>query len=630
MTSIQMESTPLIRKKPPSPVWFYAGASISTVIVVLALVEAFGRHPAPHAKSPHVTCDQDNCLRLSHRTNLYSLCFAACPWLSKCAWQAVNQLPEVCAGTFEPSGEDCGCRTRTCEAVVSYYDSNAAERALEDLDSWCDYIGVPKKWTAPMRISDSILQSEWGSGLDIEEHYLYGKPALLSSVFIKQAYAFWRYVLKPPVRAVTRGYFSREALVDALRNRQIKKGALVFVDVLFEAMDTQWDYEELKNIPGILEKGDLEASELSAGDPRRALDFLCVYQHTPDILRRSSLLRALLSYEEPLVLVLAGDADCRLQLPRTHHFYIFPNDGAHGPLWWPEGLEGLNGMTDLGPIQSAGGFAHDALAKSLEPKQRPYLINTEFTVTPRKPSRITLLDYLKVNGSSLEALASANDLLFHVRARVSRIDDDPPYTFAIGNSSDAGALFALCPAGDTWTSGRILEALLQGTVPIVDATYLTDGISMKGCADPARFWRHGSDAFPHPAPFVFIDDWHDLPDKLERALDHLDMDALHKYKNDLISYLRDTTLGYIKAAQQSPASSSSTCKTTPLNATEHRAQIANAAAYYETDWFASFPDSPELPGSGCTTKYYTDGRKQHGALCFDAACAPPLVSSFRC
>ena len=58
---------------------------------------------------------------------------------------------------------------------------------------------------------------------------------------------------------------------------------------------------------------------------------------------------------------------------------------------------------------------------------------------------------------------------------------------------------------------------------------------------------------------------------------------------------------------------------------------ATAAAYYaDPGWFSSFPDGPAYPGSGCTTKYFTDGRKQHGALCFDAACAPPDVKRFTC
>lgn len=66
--------------------------------------------------------------------------------------------------------------------------------------------------------------------------------------------------------------------------------------------------------------------------------------------------------------------------------------------------------------------------------------------------------------------------------------------------------------------------------------------------------------------------------------------------------------------------------------TRERADLDAAAAAYYSDpaWFASFPDGPAYPGSGCTTKYFTDGRKQHGALCFDAACAPPDVKRFTC
>ena len=45
----------------------------------------------------------------------------------------------------------------------------------------------------------------------------------------------------------------------------------------------------------------------------------------------------------------------------------------------------------------------------------------------------------------------------------------------------------------------MLGALRVGAIPVVDATYATDGgESAKGCDDPARFWRDGE-----KAPAVF-------------------------------------------------------------------------------------------------------------------------------
>ena len=50
--------------------------------------------------------------------------------------------------------------------------------------------------------------------------------------------------------------------------------------------------------------------------------------------------------------------------------------------------------------------------------------------------------------------------------------------------------YVLAPAGDVWTSGRTLEALTFGAIPVVDETYKTDGgVSAKGCVDPASAWR---------------------------------------------------------------------------------------------------------------------------------------------
>ena len=87
-------------------------------------------------------------------------------------------------------------------------------------------------------------------------------------------------------------------------------------------------------------------------DAARELDGACAYQWTPDLLRRSELLRSLLAYDKPLVLVIAGDSGCRLHdLPETHHTIVFANDGAppdsSSSLWFPEGLEGLESLQDF-------------------------------------------------------------------------------------------------------------------------------------------------------------------------------------------------------------------------------------------------------------------------------------------
>jgi len=838
------------------------------------------------------------CDAVSHESNLRALCFSACmgdedeTWMEECAWQAIHDLPAVCAGTFSPeppktttkanfdddddedddmfggerapssttraavssiSRKACttramceGCRRERgssfCGAVVDHYGTKksatalrigdvvvndaraeAALRALnDDLDTWCAAIGVDRAWSSAAKVDESTFSNRWRSApssqpqnkvVRVEEHYLYGKPALLSGVFLKQAYAFWRYVLNGrralrasanmdsvlsyDVEVTTKAYYSRSALLRALSQRDLAPGAVVFIDVIFEAMDTEWRFKELAGEPhnlrpsNLLQIGDLEMSKVDDYELEDDLDFLCVYQHTPNVLLRSTLLRELLAYELPLVIVLAGDADCRLKrsvLPNaTHHTLIFPNDGAcasqvdgagdsSSRLWWPEGLEGVDGPSDLGPIESQGGFEADAALVADSPvaslEDRPFLFDCAISVTPRKPSRVTLLDYLRDRGGAEALRRVAQDTRLRLRLRAttttegddsessssderrrrlsrssSRDDDDgvssspsqhsrgyyskkntnnrggknnnhhesssesskatktvflldtgdapgSPVNSSSSDGGDGAAVFSLAPAGDTWSSGRVLEAVLRGAVPIVDQTYRTDGISDKGCTDAAKFWREGTADFPYPAPFVFVDSWDALPEKLlDAASDPAKLAerlrAVQTYRDALVAYLRNATLEAILRAQrfddsvlfetggaasllvredddddsrpsppninnaggdalmlrqrrrggvQPPPSTPPAgllrppgCVTVPLDAEELEALDREAAAYYATEtWFDAFEDSPRFPGSGCTTAYFTDGRKSHGAMCFDPRCAPPTVRSFEC
>ncbi|MEM7519086.1 MAG: hypothetical protein AAF368_19445, partial [Planctomycetota bacterium] len=345
---------------------------------------------------------------------------------------------------------------------MEHYKSShagALNALVDDLDSWCRTLaGAERSWTSPRAVDASSVQEDWlatasareepeqqGASLEaadavIEEHYVYGRR-LESSVFLKQAYAFWRYVLLAGsgARVTTRSYADSRALLDALSERELAQGSVVFVDVLFEAIDTEYPLEDVVSSGvdprSVVRVGDLVASPW-ADDPAHHLDFICVYHHTPDLLKRSKLLRTLLAYETPLVLVLAGDFDCRLRLPRTHHTLIFPNDGACATqidgfqrrLWWPEGLEGLDDPRDIGPAQSAGGLAADAIELVQAREEWGSLINCEFSVTPRKPSRVSLVRSLEETGGSeaLEDLAERAGLPIRVVAEISKIDSKTP------------------------------------------------------------------------------------------------------------------------------------------------------------------------------------------------------------
>ena len=197
-------------------------------------------------------------------------------------------------------------------------------------------------------------------------------------------------------------------------------------------------------------------------------------------------------------------------------------------------------------------------------------------------------------------------------------------------NGDAASLFALAPAGDTWSSGRVLEGMLRGAVPIVDQTYVTDGgLSAKGCADPASAWRG--------APFVFVSDWAELPSQLEEFLKR-DTDyigAVRSYRETLEDHLRENIVA--AAQHQKNASTTTSCHTEDWSSDEMDSLIDAAASYYKGDWWDA-EDSPGYYAAGCGHAYRTNfdlqgksivpvQRKMH---CYAADCAFPLVKRFDC
>ena len=155
-----------------------------------------------------------------------------------------------------------------------------------------------------------------------------------------------------PLSVESYRYDDRDALLAALRGGLIAQGAVVWAAVSDEAVDTDVAFESLaEKVPverlqhGIVGdvacaaaslrlrvdgvEGDAVASaarrkRVARRRSARELDGACAYQWTPDLLRRSELLRSLLAYDKPLVLVIAGDSGCRLHdLPETHHRVVF-------------------------------------------------------------------------------------------------------------------------------------------------------------------------------------------------------------------------------------------------------------------------------------------------------------------
>jgi len=479
---------------------------------------------------------------------------------------------------------------------------------------------------------------------DVEEHYV-ATPG-----FGQQTYAFWRFglSLRRRLRVRSRRYESARALLSALESDELSARALVFLDVRYQALDTQHD----------------ELIGFSSGLDQRFVDPTCVYDYTPDLVRRSTLLRRALAYARPLTLVISGDVACRLRLPRTHHRVVLSNDAAQAQCdeldarasWWPQGLEGLKSYASEDSRRDALTITE---ATYQPPNQRLFLLADSMSVNLRKPSRKALVQALPNVTASLKALAFDRGLSLSLRAttttttlqeeeeeeeeekHVVSVQSGPPHDAAVarlareeygGNewrARVASSQFALCPAGDVYSSGRVLTALYLGAVPIIDATYLSDGgLSAKGCADPARFWREGSADFPHAAPFVFVKDWTELPAQL--ASFDLSFDALRRYKSKLEAYL-------LQAAVRSDdddddTAPATTCRETPLSDDERDRLRAQAADYYRNPhWLSGHRDTADVPGATCLHNASTEmAHLDMGAPCFDPRCAPPLVEAFDC
>lgn len=554
----------------------------------------------------------------------------------------------------------------------------------------------------------SVVANEWNAGENgksssatqkVQEHYVFstGVDDLGNSahIFLKQSYTYWRYGLNGPramrqpgarrIEVESFRYNDRDALLHALEERRLSAGALVFISVTTMALECELrDYDALTNAPYNLEPSQIvtdvpqHSSRVtqilraqSIAEPIK-LESLCVYIHTPDLFLRSRLLRELFAYPKPLVLFLAGDSACRLkQLPKTHHAIVFPNDGAPSRaegdvMWFPEGLEGLETGVDRFFWRSTAEANAFTLtdAPALPLQDRPFLFDCGMSVNGRKPSRISLIQYLESGGADqLRTLASDSGLAMRINASVIDMPvgdgDNVQYSdeyrqvhfqYGIGledlEGGDAHAVFALAPAGDTWSSGRTLEAMLMGAIPVVDMTYVSDrGASSKGCDDAAAFWRDGVREL-RGAPFVFIENWHTLPDAL-RAFGATNatqlearLDAVQEYRDDLEAYLRNSILDFSLARQTSALGvfNQTRCSTTHLDGPQLQAQLDAERDYYTSDWLERFVDRPDYPTGACTNTFHTQGEHIRGspiiphydAPCYDAVCAPNLVHSFEC
>ena len=491
-------------------------------------------------------------------------------------------------------------------------------------------------WTAGTEGEEQVL----------EEHYVQWP------CFGQQTYAYWRFGLNkrdrgPKTRVQSFSYADPKNLIYALERRQIGENAIVFLDVRYTALDTKEDFEILR---------DDYRVDIFLQKRVPQMDPTCVYDYTPDLLLRSTLLRRVLAYDRPLTIVLSGDVACRLvSLPETHHRLIFSNDAAQAQcqkvgnaVWWPQGLEGLESY-DFFLNPEAARDARTVTENDEDENEKLYLLADAFSVNWRKPSRMALLSTFDTIREPLASLAAKLGLSLDVSAsvndQVSSTVSSPRMTAGPSHSVEtqalaeskfngnvfrakmASSIFALCPAGDVYSSGRILTALYLGAIPVVDATYETDeGLSAKGCENPAQFWRNGSASFAKNAPFVFVKNWTNLPENLatfdvDKAQQHL-----ATYRESLEIYLRSLVLPGERLLPRS------VCEETPFSTADRSRLLDDAADYYQdATWFTAHRDKPDTPGATCGHNVSTEMLGVDiGVNCFDKRCAPPHLRSFHC
>jgi len=374
----------------------------------------------------------------------------------------------------------------------------------------------------------------------------------------------------------------------------------------------------------------------------------CVYAYGDDILLHNTLLRTLLSYELPLTIVLNSDLNCKTRLPVTHHKIIYAGDSCQelveeyrsrggDAAWFPQGYEGA--VTD---------DAVDALVENVEASlkaDKDTLLSYAGSVIFRKPSRVRLGEWA-INGGieEMEQLAARSGLKLDVESYgmygMDKIHPEgPEVTWTAGISDpDSDTLqgrsyYVLAPAGDVWSSGREIEALTFGAIPVVDETYKTDGgVSAKGCVDPASAWRNiAADTF------VFVDDWSKLPETLIQN-DALDVEKRAARVSRLHGILRRVADDARDAILTPPKNAKTVCTTVDLSDDQLQQLVQGAYDYYTQPapegapaggmpWFDAFVDNPALPGNVCGSK---DLGASEGALCFDEACALPTAAAFSC
>ena len=493
------------------------------------------------------------------------------------------------------------------------------------------------------------------------------------------------------VRSTWYSAAGHDAFMEKVAKRELKPGSIVFTSIT-PFLDTAADAAHLVEERGVdrdvllhgcndgcdsKELGDLE------------MDQSCVYGHSAPgkLLTYMAEFRDLLAYPDPLVLILAGDSACKLVdlPPESHHRFVLANDASQTQVdalrargvdaWaWPMGMEGMlleSADADAASYEAHAGPMNDFLGAVQRSRlddnnsdniseQKRLLVYYSGSAFFRKPSRVALGNFMALDGGTrqIARLAEAAGLDAYVTSYgihgqgykngepqaaavewtldTSMLENTSLYAARNWTENESRSYFTLAPAGDDWTTGRVYEAILLNSVPVVDATFETDGgDSSKGCdGDASLFWRR-VDEKAGGETFVFVENWHKLPETLREAgaLDPAKrakrVAALRRTARVLAETIRDPVMTF---SLQDNGSRLQDCRSLPNS---HRAaDLDRKAAYYSRQgdgpapWFDAYNEPPSDISNKCSKKQIPNLRSD--LVCFDPDCLVPSADAFVC
>ena len=193
-----------------------------------------------------------------------------------------------------------------------------------------------------------------------------------------------------------------------------------------------------------------------------------------------------------------------------------PVDVQQSVVYWPLGPSVEHGFPSRLPALEEEGS---------EDEERPLLLNLMVSINQEKSTRMQawmVTTELCAQLAEGRCYAHNNDLVWKIVSAFDRftslsLHDYPP--FSNPTSTEylpllTASTFTLCPAGKNPEQYRIWEALMAGSIPIVEDVHLQDHADMHA-AYGSQFRCTALDVHrvlkKYRAPVLFLDDWRELP-----------------------------------------------------------------------------------------------------------------------